>query len=612
MPGPGRASRPPLDPSPLFRKTSQYLMPATRPAPVAGQYDLYPGFQIGPGKIQMGYSALAGQLAAARQVVIDGYPGVLWENFRDQLERELRRRGLRTTWRSITEALQPPEVVGALVAPFLGGDDPLFGRRFTGRLADFFHAERLGALRPDPVADLSIVYGCGASLAGWDGLLVYVEVPKNEIQFRQRAGRLTNLALDEPLEPKAAYKRCYFVDWVAANAHKAGLLPQVDLVVDEQRPDEPALVTGADLRAALAHMARGYFRVRPWFEPGPWGGQWIKRHIPGLAPAVPNYAWSFELIVPENGLLLESEGRLLEVAFDWLMAAEGAAVLGDSAEAFGAEFPIRFDFLDTVAGGSLSIQCHPRPDYIRRHFGETFTQDETYYILDHEPGARAYLGFQADIDPAAFRQALEHSAATATPVDMERFVVAAPTHKHDLLLIPHGAIHGSGAGNLVLEISATPYIFTFKLYDWLRLDLEGKPRPLNIARAFENLDFELKGQRVVEELISQPRTLAQGPGWRVIHCPTHRTHFYDVHRLELNASLDVTADGSCHVLSLVEGRQVLLETANGLRQRFSYAETFVVPAAAGRYRLVSESGEWVRVVKAFVKPQQDWPPGVVC
>ncbi|MEO6623227.1 MAG: class I mannose-6-phosphate isomerase, partial [Burkholderiaceae bacterium] len=288
--------------------------------------------------------------------------------------------------------------------------------------------------------------------------------------------------------------------------------------------------------------------------------------------------------------------------FDCLMVQERQAVLGQAAARFGTGFPLRFDFLDTVEGGNLSIQCHPRPVYIREHFGETFTQDETYYILDCTPGARAYLGFREDIDPAAFRRALEESSANATPLAMDDYVQSVPTHRHDLILIPNATIHGSGAGNLVLEISATPYIFTFKLYDWLRLDLEGKPRNLNIARGFENLDFGRKGPRVLDELKSKPYTLREGEGWRLIHLPTHAEHFYDVHRLEFNGSIDVETEGSVHVLSLVEGQSVRLETASGLRQCFSYAETFVVPAAAGRYRLISETGKWVRVIKCFIKP----------
>jgi mannose-6-phosphate isomerase class I len=586
------------------------------PPALPGQYDIYPAFPVGPGQIGHGFAALAAWLARVSVAVIDGYPGVLWARFRAQLDAALRARGMHTAWQSVDQALLPPTRIEALLAPFLGGDDPLFGRRFTGTLRDFFNPLALAALRPDPRADVNILYGCGAALAGWlrdDGqaLLVYVDVPKNEIQYRARAGQITNLGADRAPDPRTAYKRCHFVDWVAANEHKSALLPRVDVLVDEQRPDEPAFIGGDDFRSALSEMAHSYFRARPWFEPGPWGGQWMKRHIPGLAQDVPNYAWSFELIAPENGLLIESGGRLLELSFDWLMLAQHRAVLGDAAAAFGYAFPIRFDFLDTIDGGNLSVQVHPRAAYIRRHFGEAITQDETYYILDAVPGARCHLGFREEVDLEAFRLALERSAATNAPVDIDRYVNSVATHRHDLLLIPSGTIHGSGAGNLVLEISATPYIFTFKLYDWLRLDLDGQPRALNIARAFENLDFERQGTRVQTELISTPRLLAEGPGWRVVHCPTHPEHFYDVHRLEFDRTLEVATDGSCHVLSLVEGRQVLLETANGRRERFNYAETFVVPAAAGRYRLISEAGEDLRVVKCFIKPHAEWAPGIV-
>lgn len=597
-----------------WRKTTQHLMPAhvaeTGQELVDGQYNIYPAYDLGAGQIEAGFDVLAQRLAGADRVMIDGFPGVLWADFRARLDAALTTLGVTMHWIDVAVAMKSTAAIDALIAPFLGGGDPIFGYRFTGELADFFDAGALQTLQPDPTATLNIVYGCGAVLAGWDGVLVYVDVPKNEIQFRQRAGSVTCLGAPQPLEPKPAYKRSYFVDWAAANRHKLALHQRIDWIVDGQRPDAITFASGDALRAGLAQLASSFFRVRPWFEPGPWGGQWIRQHMPQLAQDVPNYAWSFELIVPENGLVFTSDGWLLEVSFDFLMHRDAHAILGESADAFGYEFPIRFDFLDTFDGGNLSLQCHPRPDYIRKHFGELFTQDETYYILEAGPKARCYLGFQDDIDPAAFRTALEESLQHATPVDVERFVQVHPSRKHDLFLIPNGTIHCSGIDTLVLEISATPYIFTFKMYDWMRLDLEGRPRPLNIDRAFENLYFDRKGARV-GEFISQSSVLACGPGWELIHQPTHRNHFYDVHRYRLTGSVEVQTGDSCHVLSLVEGKSVLLETANGARQRFYYAETFVVPAAAGAYRLTSEDGSEIHVVKAFVKPSAAWVEGVV-
>lgn len=586
----------------MLRKTTQTLLPLKHNPRPLGQYDIYPGFALGSGQIEVGYAALAAKLQDQPLVILEGYCGVFWDEVRQGLDAALTTLGKRVAWYNIAEAYKTPDQLEPLLAPFLGGQDPIFGRRFTGHLVDFFDPAALPNLQPKGQADLHIVYGSGAALAGWDGYLMYLDVPKNEIQFRSRAGQVVNLGVKQALEPKAAYKRMYFVDWVALNSHKKVLLPRIDLMVDSQRPDQPIFCSGQTLRETLHSMSRSCFRVRPWFEPGPWGGQWIRERIAQLAQDVPNYAWSFELIVPENGLLLQSDHTLLEVSFDLLMYQDNQAVLGQAAERFGDEFPIRFDFLDTFAGGNLSVQCHPRPEYARQHFGESFTQDETYYILDCAAGAEVYLGFQAGIDPTAFRTALEESFAHNTPIEIERFVQKHHAHKHDLFLIPSGTIHCSGIDNLVLEISATPYIFTFKMYDWLRLDLEGKPRPLNIERAFENLYFERQGDGVREELIAKPYVLRQGESFKVVHLPTHRDHFYDVVRLEFEQTIGVNTGDHCHIMSLVEGQAVRLETASQ-HFDFSYAETFVVPAAAGSYRLVNLGETSAKVVQAFVKSE---------
>jgi mannose-6-phosphate isomerase class I len=584
-----------------WRKTSQYLLPEKKLLPHAGSYDIYPSFKLDDNQIFAGFEALAAQFLNHSLIIIDGYVGVLYDHFRENTDRYLKSRGVRAKWQNTADNLKRPDVIKEMLSPFLGGDDPVFGRRTSLNLADFFESDWAEELRPDPDADINFIIGPGASLSGWDGLHVYLDLPKNEIQFRSRAGSIANLGEKSPSDPKEMYKRFYFVDWIVLNKHKKKVLPFIDIIVDTQNPEIPVWMKGHRLRLSLAEMSHNVFRVRPWFEPGVWGGTWIINHIEGLNRKVPNYAWSFELIVPENGLLLESSGKILEISFDWLMYQESEKVLGDCHSRFGTDFPIRFDFLDTYDGGNLSIQCHPRPEYMKKHFGEDFTQEETYYILETKDKAAVYLGFREDINSSDFRNDLEESFIKSKPVNIEKNVEKHEASIHDLFLIPYGTIHGSGKNNLVLEISSTPYIFTFKLYDWLRADLDGKPRPLNIQRGMDNLYFDRKGDYVKEKLISKPVLLENGRDWQLFHLPTHETHFYDVHRYHIKGRVDVKTENKCHVLSLVEGSSIIVETENGFSQRFNYAETFVIPAAAGGYRIINQSDSEAIVIKAYVK-----------
>lgn len=533
--------------------------------------------------------------------MIDGYQGVFFDEIRTQLSGILSGMGLTTGWISTYDLLKSPSVITGLTAPYLGGDDPLFGRRTDLSLGDFFRPGAFENLSPGQASDIDFIIGPGAALASWYGPLIYADVPKDEIQKRARKGLAANLGIPARPDPKETYKSFYFVDWIVLNSHKRQILPLIDIFIDTQHPLRPVWMEGNIMRGTLSEMSMAVFRAKPWFEPGTWGGSWIREHIGGIDRNVINYAWSFELITPENGLLIESGSTRCEISFDMLMFLEAEAVLGDCWPRFGTDFPIRFDFLDTFDGGNLSLQCHPLPGYMKEHFREDFTQEEAYYILDTKDNASVYLGFRDDIDPGEFRNALENSFRNGESIDPEDYILKHPARKHDLFLIPPGTIHGSGRNNLVLEISSTPYIFTFKMYDWLRPDLDGKPRTLNISRGMENLCFERKGRYVQEHLISKPILLDEGDDWQLWHLPTHEKHLYDLIRYNFRSGIEIVTSNKCLVLNLVAGDCIEAVTLSGYRAIFSYAETFVIPAAAGRVRITNLTSSEALLVAAFVK-----------
>ncbi|EDM33999.1 ROK family member transcriptional repressor [Pedobacter sp. BAL39] len=584
-----------------WRKTTQYLMPP-KLKPIANaneEYQVYPTCSLGSGKIFNGFETLSKYIIGQGVVMIDGYAGIFWDRIREGLQQCFTDAGLSVNWIDTADFLKPTGLVDELVKPFLGTEDAVWGTRTTLTLRDLFE-DSLGQQQTNQ-SDINIIIGTGAALSGWKAPLIYFDLPKNELQFRMRAGSICNLGAAEPQGATQMYKRFYFVDWVMLNNHKKEILNHIEVMADGQWMDTFNWCFKKDLLEGLDQMSRSVIRARPWFEPGAWGGQWIKKNIEQINKDVVNLAWSFELISPENGLVFESDGHLLEVSFDTLMFTSNENILGRHAARFGDEFPIRFDFLDTVDGGNLSIQCHPSLKYIQENFGETLTQDETYYILDCEDDAKVYLGFQEGIDPVEYRAALEESKTTGKEIAIEKYVQSFTAAKHDLFLIPNGTVHSAGAGNLVLEISATPYIFTFKMYDWVRLDLDGNPRPINIDHAFHNLDFNRKGESVADELISKTTIIEKTEDYQLVHLPTHKDHFYDVHRIEFEARAVQHTDQVCHVLMVVEGDGVLLETADGTTRTFAFAETFIVPAAAESYTLTNLGKAGVKVIKAFLK-----------
>jgi mannose-6-phosphate isomerase class I len=523
-------------------------------------------------------------------LVVEAYPGVQEDDVSGLLARHLSP----ALTIDARQALTATDEIERLCAPFLGGDDPVLGYLTSLTLAQFFDLEKIAALGQQIHAcyrGLVLVFGVGARLIAKGDLLVYADLARWEIQQRYRRKEIGNLGANNAPETAALkYKRGFFVDWRVADRRKRALLREMDFLLDTN-DSVPKLAEGEAVRRGLKATACRPFRLVPFFDPGPWGGQWMKE-VCDLDRKVINYAWCFDCVPEENSLLLGVGDHTIEIPAIDIVFLEPRALLGDPVHArFGDEFPIRFDFLDTMGGGNLSFQVHPLTEYIQRQFGMHYTQDESYYLLDAGPDASVYLGLKEGVDRASFVRDLQRAQDGGTPFPDERYVNRWPARKHDHFLIPAGTCHCSGKNGMVLEISATPYIFTFKMWDWGRLGLDRKPRPIHLEHGLANLDWQRTTGWVREHLMNRITPMGKGAGWREERTGLHEREFIETRRHWFTAAVSHDTggieQGTVNVLNLVEGEAAIVESPDNAFEPFPvhYAETFIVPAAVGPYRI---------------------------
>lgn len=551
-------------------------------------------------------TALRNRLSQRNNVtlVVDCYPGV----------------NLRELEQNVFPALQPSQTLNVenarldetalhhLLARNLT-DDRVFGVLSCHHLTEFFDARKMAHLRDqaESVPGLTIIYGPGAALVHPGDVLVYADLPRWEIQQRMRHEGLSNWGANNADEDMLRrYKRAFFIEWRVFDRHKTPLLNRTDFLLDTTQPGKPAMISGDALRAGLQHTTQRPFRVMPFFDPGVWGGQWMKNKF-DLDPTAPNYAWCFDCVPEENSLLLRFGNVRIEIPSQDLILLQPRALLGERVHArFGAEFPIRFDFLDTMQGQNLSFQVHPLTEYIQQQFGMHYTQDESYYILDAEPGAHVYLGTKNGTHPQAMLDDLYAAARGERAFDDARFVNRFPAKKHDHFLIPAGTVHCSGAGTIVLEISATPYIFTFKLWDWGRLGMDGLPRPVHLEHGEQVIDWQRNTDWVMKNLVNRVDPIAQGDGWHEERTGLHEREFIETRRHWFTAPVTHHTGGGVNVLNLVEGDEAVVESPTQAFCPFivRYAETFIVPASVGEYRISptrTSQGQRLATIKAWVR-----------
>lgn len=570
-------------------------------------YDRFPSTKIS-GTILQGWEAVHFLLAECfigkMVLAVDLYTGVREEEVMNELELLSP-----TLFINTRDLMKPEHEIKTMTERFMT-DDVLFGYVTNLTLSDYFDVEKLETARRQ-VAEATgkvIVAGSGAAMVvPAEATVVYVDMARWEIQQRFRAHEVKALGVDNHEDAVSLqYKRGYFNDWRILDRYKERLFGRVDFWLDTHIANEPKLIDKETFFKGIEETIKTPFRVVPFFDPAPWGGQWMKE-VCGLNPEKENYGWCFDCVPEENSLYFEVNGVRFELPSVDLVLLKSRELLGEPVEArFGKDFPIRFDFLDTVGGGNLSVQVHPTTQFIHEIFGMHYTQDESYYLLDAKEGASVYLGLKAGINKDEMISDLREAQKGELVFDTEKYVNKLPAKKHDHYLIPGGTVHCSGSEALVLEISSTPNLFTFKLWDWQRLGLDGKPRPINVERGKEVIDWKRDTEYVNRYLANHFIQVAEGDGWREECTGLHPNEFIGTHRHWFSKPVTHYTNNSVNVLNLVEGEEAIIESPTNAFKPFvvHYAETFIIPASVGEYTIApyGESvGRECATIKAYVK-----------
>ena len=568
-----------------------------------GNYDKYPTKEIMGYKAWRGYANIAAELkqrVAGRKkavIVLETYTEVDVAEILEGLK------GVYDQAFNAEDCAMSDEAYNARIREFLT-DDRVFGIMNTLNVQDVYIPEKIAEMREKIAAEhgVILVYGVGASLICEGDLLVYADLARWEIQLRFAKGG-TNWKTANSSAPKLAkFKQGFFVEWRMADRLKRRLLKKIDYLLDTNRKGDPAMAEGDGFRAGLEKFASEPFRLVPYFAPEVWGGQWMKE-ICDLDKSASNYAWAFDGVLEENSLYMSFNGIRIEIPSIDVVFYRPQKLLGSRVHGrFGDEYPIRFDFLDTMGGQNLSLQVHPLTEYIQNTFNMHYTQDESYYILDCGEDCNVYLGLKEGIDGNAMIADLRLAQTGATAFPAEKYVNTWKVKKHDHFLIPGGTVHCSGKDTMVLEISATPYIFTFKLWDWGRVGLDGIPRPVHIDHGEKVIQWDRTTSWVKENLVNKFYTISDDGKNKIEHTGLHEREFIETRRYTITSFVEMESEGSVSQCNVADGRGAIIESTDGSFAPYEvhYAETFIIPESVKKFR-IKPLDKTVTIIRATVR-----------
>ncbi len=560
-------------------------------------------------------------------VALDGYTTANWTVFVNLIARECCLLGLGFEAIDANAAtLKSGKEIDAIIDPLLIWDtkiDPtlLYGKVYKGGYQGLMDEARTEAFKKAVPASrqagkISVVYGYGSLIPELRELYdvkVFFDLTPMKSMLRIRRGEYSNLGKERPGIINRTIRRCYYCDFECAvrNRHELWENNVPDWYVLDNDPQNLQLMPFGTFSDICAQLVKYPFRAKPCYLEGVWGGSYMKK-LRNLPDEMRNAAWVFDFIPMEVSVVVEAGDEKLDINYCSFVHKEGVNLMGeDCVKKFEGYFPIRFNWDDSYhSTGNMSIQCHSGGEYNVKNYNEFGRQDESYYVVVTGHDAKTFIGFRDDADIPQFFRDIEAADTEHKPCDYMKYVSYEESKPGLQVMLPAGTIHSSGRNQVILEIgSLTIGSYTYKMYDYLRLDFDGKQRPIHTRLGEENVRQDRRYSVIhdpesPEYIVQKPRLAASGEGWEEYILGENPQVYFSLRRLEFEKKCEQDTGGKLfHVLTLVDGDAVRVRSIRHPERYFDlqFMDIVCVPADMGRYVIENLGREPVMVHKTCLR-----------
>ena len=561
-------------------------------------------------------------------VAFDGYTTVDWTVFLNLLARECAAAGIE--FESVdanAECFKSGKEIDAMIDPMLIWDkkiDPtlLYGKIYKGGYEGMLDEEKTQAFEKkvsalgEGAGKVVAVFGYGVLIprlrALYDTKCFFDITPKTSI-LRIRRGEYVNIGKKRPDIINRVIRRCYYCDFEMAVCSRRELLRNnvPDFWFFSDDPQNIQMLPYEAFADICEQLVKYPFRAKPCYIEGVWGGSYMKNHR-NLPEKMRNAAWVFDFIPMEVSVVVEAGCEKLDINFCTFVCREGERLMSrDAVEKFHGYFPIRFNYDDSYhSTGNMSIQCHSGSAYNREHYGEFGRQDESYYVCVTGHDAKTFIGFRDDADIPQFFKDIEAADTEHKPCDYMKYVNYEESKPGLQVMLPSGTIHSSGRNQVILEIgSLTIGSYTYKMYDYLRLDFDGKQRPIHTRLGEENVAQHRRASVIHDPqspdyIVQKPRVAACGEDWKEMILGENEQLYFSLRRLEFETECQQDTHGErFHVLALVDGDHVRVRSKEHPERFYDmdYLDIVCVPADMGEYVIENLGKEPVMVHKTMLR-----------